>query len=86
MKGNYALYDVRDSVNTFFANSYEKNITSDYVNNDWKLNKNIPQTIHQPISPHPVPPPNKKIRINKNSDKIVKNNPYPSSRNNLIFI
>ena len=87
-KDDYAVYDVREPIDTFFNKSYKNSMTTDYLNNDWKINQN-----HiQPSSPLPPPIPQQRRPVPQQTNKKIittrvnVTDKYPQSRTGLIFI
>jgi len=73
-KDDYAVYDVREPIDTFFNKSYKNSMTTDYLNNDWKINQN-----HiQPSSPLPPPIPQQQQPIPSQRPPIQQ--PIPQQR------
>jgi len=75
-KDDYAIYDVREPVTTFFKKSYKTNITTDYGNPDWKT-LDLPPSYIQPNQQ-----PGKKIMKTRQVNNI---NKLSQQRGGLIF-
>lgn len=76
-KDGYAVYDLREPVNTFFKKSYKHNTITDYEQPiDWKA-FDLPS--HQPKN---VQPTNKKIITHPHHKQTIR---QPQHRGNLIF-